>query len=239
MIEPFERRGERRAGRDGHGDRHKHRHGGRGAHFGGWGHGRGFRGGSGIGQVGMRLARMLSSLDLQLVILALLEKQPRHGYEIIKTLEEHSNGVYIPSPGMIYPALTYLEETSYARSEVEGNKKLYSITDAGLAYFAENRTIAREILDQLEKLGHEMARMREFYEENEPGSGTFDLDAPGRSLGRSGRWKRELHELRHELKAALGEKSEADEQEKERVKVILRNAILEIRKATKRDTERG
>jgi DNA-binding PadR family transcriptional regulator len=182
---------------------------------------------------------MLSSLDLQLVILALLEKQPRHGYEIIKTLEEHSNGVYIPSPGMIYPALTYLEETSYARSEVEGNKKLYSITDAGLAYFAENRTIAREILDQLEKLGHEMARMREFYEENEPDSGTFDLDAPGRSLGRGGRWKREMHELRHELKAALGEKSEADEQEKERVKVILRNAILEIRKATKRDTERG
>jgi DNA-binding PadR family transcriptional regulator len=235
----IERRGEEREGRHGYGHRHKHRHGGRGEQFGGWGGGRGFRGGSGIGHAGMRIARMLSSVDLQLVILALLEEKPRHGYEIIKTLEEHSNGVYIPSPGMIYPALTYLEEASHARSEVEGNKKLYSITDIGLAYFAENRAIAREILDQLERLGHKMTRMREFYEENEPDSGPFDPDAPATSLGRHSRWKRELHELRQELKAALGEKSEADEKEKERVKAILKNAILEVRNAKKGDIQKG
>ena len=81
---------------------------GRGRH--GFGRGRFFsRFGSGFpGGPGMRAAKMLASGDLQLIILALLSEKPRYGYEIIKQIEEHSSGVYTPSPGMVYPALTYL-----------------------------------------------------------------------------------------------------------------------------------
>src|ERR1700685_2364488 len=97
-----------------------HRHFGRSGRF--LGHfGAGFMGGP-----GMRGSKMLASKDLQLIILALLSEKPRHGYEIIKQIEEHSSGTYTPSPGMVYPALTYLEEMGYAASESEGNKKLYS-----------------------------------------------------------------------------------------------------------------
>ena len=90
-----------------------------------------FGGFMGAGAMGFRAARMLGSDDLQLIILALLQEKPRHGYEIIKALEEHSSGIYTPSPGVVYPALTYLEEVQYAVSEAGGNKKLFSITDAG------------------------------------------------------------------------------------------------------------
>ena len=113
------------AGRGGHG------HfgaggGGRHGFFGGPFGGGGFRGGG-----GMRTARVLGSGDLQLLILLLLSEKPRHGYEIIKAIEEHSSGVYTPSPGMVYPALTYLEETGYATAAAEGTKKLFSITAEG------------------------------------------------------------------------------------------------------------
>src|SRR5438105_719498 len=96
--------------------------------FGGaWSHG------AGLGGRGFFGGRKLGSGELQLVILALLEESPRHGYEIIKALEETSRGFYTPSPGMVYPALTYLEEVGYATVEAKGSKKLYRITDAGSA----------------------------------------------------------------------------------------------------------
>src|SRR5271156_6076766 len=110
---------------------HKHHHHcseGRGRH--GFGRGRFFNRGF-AGGPGMRAAKMLASGDLQLIILALLSEKPRYGYEIIKQIEEHSSRVYTPSPGMVYPALTYQEEGGYAASESEGTKKLYKITEAG------------------------------------------------------------------------------------------------------------
>jgi hypothetical protein len=60
--------------------------------------------------------RKLDAIDIQLVILALLAEHPAHGYELIKTLEERSGGFYTPSPGVIYPALTYLHEIGHANS---------------------------------------------------------------------------------------------------------------------------
>jgi hypothetical protein len=85
------------------------------------GRGFGFRGLAGNGEHGFhgfRSGRKLGGDDLQLVILALLEQKPRHGYEIIKALEELSGGFYSPSPGTIYPALTYLEELGNSSVEV-------------------------------------------------------------------------------------------------------------------------
>src|SRR5271155_6053618 len=82
------------------------------------GHRRFGRGGGGFfgGTGGNDLppARRLGATDLQLLILALLDAQSSHGYELIKTIEERSGGFYSPSPGVIYPALTYLEDVGHA-----------------------------------------------------------------------------------------------------------------------------
>src|SRR6201986_535832 len=88
----------------------------------------GFADGTGMGGVGFRTGRKLGAADLQLVILSLLKEKARHGYEIIKALEELSGGFYVASPGMVYPALTFLEETGAASVETDGSKKLYRIT---------------------------------------------------------------------------------------------------------------
>ncbi len=81
--------------------------------------------GGGMGGRPFGMGRKLASVDLQLLILGLLAEKPRHGYEIIKALDERSKGFYIPSPGMVYPALTYLEEIGHATVEADGSRKLY------------------------------------------------------------------------------------------------------------------
>ncbi len=106
----------------------------------------GFMGGPGRGDGGFRTGRKLASGDLQLVLLALLAEKPSHGYELIKALEDRSDGFYAPSPGMVYPALTYLEEIGHATVEVEGTKKLYRITDEGKHHLEQNRASVDAIL---------------------------------------------------------------------------------------------
>src|SRR3979490_1288195 len=101
--------------------------------------GRGFIEGGGMGGRAFGMGRKLASVDLQLLILGLLEEKPRHGYEIIKALDERSKGFYIPSPGMVYPALTYLEEIEHATVEVDGARKRYHITEAGKKHLESNR----------------------------------------------------------------------------------------------------
>src|SRR5580698_1110749 len=108
------------------------------------------------GEREFRAGRRLASGDLQLVLLALLAEQPSHGYELIKALEERSDGFYTPSPGMVYPALTWLEEMGYTSVAAEGAKKLYSITDTGRAYLSENQDAADAMLSQLEQIGRKM-----------------------------------------------------------------------------------
>src|SRR6516225_611497 len=128
-------------------------------HCGGkWGGGRGWRGhfGPGHGWGGrhgggnmMRAGRMLAQGDLRLIALALIAEQPRHGYEIIKVLEDKTAGWYSPSPGIVYPTLTYLEEAGYVTAEVEGAKKRYAITDEGRAHLDENRDFVDAVLERL------------------------------------------------------------------------------------------
>ena len=77
----------------------------------------------------MRAGRMLAQGDLRLLALALIAEAPRHGYEIIKLVEEKTADWYSPSPGIIYPTLTYLEEAGYVTAATEGSKKLYTITE--------------------------------------------------------------------------------------------------------------
>src|ERR1700691_3684473 len=132
---------------------------GRHGHF---GRRRGFLGGfaEGFGGRGMRSGRMLGSRDLQLIIVGLLSEKPRHGSEIIKAIEEHSSGIYTPSPGVVYPALTYLEETGFAVSETEGTKKLYRIAAAGIEHLTKHRADADEMLEQLGRFGKKMAHFQ-------------------------------------------------------------------------------
>lgn len=94
--------------------------------------------------------RLFEQGDLRFVILHQLAEKPRHGYEIMKAIEEQFGGMYSPSPGVIYPTLTLLEELGYAgvaAAETSG-KKLYSITDAGKAFLAENRTALDAVLER-------------------------------------------------------------------------------------------
>jgi DNA-binding PadR family transcriptional regulator len=131
----------------------------------GWGRfAAGVESGEGWGNMGgnFRIGRMLASGDLRLVALFLIEQQPRHGYDLIKAIEEKSNGFYSPSPGIVYPALTFLEEAGYVTSQVDGNKKLYTITDQGRAHLADNREAIESTLAFLAKAGEQMNRFREF-----------------------------------------------------------------------------
>jgi DNA-binding PadR family transcriptional regulator len=118
-----------------------------------------------------RVGRMLASGDLRLVALYFIEQQPRHGYDLIKAVEERSNGVYSPSPGIVYPALTYLEEAGYVTSAADGNKKLYTITQEGKAHLEENREAVSSTLDFLARTGEQMNRFREFVKADWPFGG--------------------------------------------------------------------
>jgi DNA-binding PadR family transcriptional regulator len=208
-------------GRGGHG--HHGPFGRRGQRFGRFG---GFFNGPGF-----RAAKMLASGDLQLIILALLSEKPRHGYEIIKQIEEHSSGMYSPSPGMVYPALTYLEEMGYAEAESEGAKKLYRITEAGTKHLNENRASVEETLDQLARFGRKVSQFqKQFVEEEEDEREDFDSDP---RHGIKAEWrqaKQEFRELKRDLKSALYEKFDASPEERKRVFAILRRAIDEIRR---------
>jgi DNA-binding PadR family transcriptional regulator len=90
---------------------------------------------------------------LRLVILALVAEQPRHGYEIIKELEERTSGLYAPSAGVIYPTLTLLEETGDIEVQAtDGAKKLYAVTEAGRATLAENRKAIDAVFQRFEAI---------------------------------------------------------------------------------------
>jgi DNA-binding PadR family transcriptional regulator len=204
-----------------------HRHlggGGRGGFFGG-SFGGGFRGGGS----GMRTAKMLASGDLQLIILLLLSQKPRHGYEIIKAIEEHSSAVYTPSPGMVYPALTYLEEMGYAVAVAEGTKKLYSITADGTEHLGKHRAAAHEVWNQLAIFGRKIARFRKQFAEDEDVEDHFGSGSSAGGEGDRQQMKAEFRGLRDEMKAALYEKLDSSLEEKRRILDILRRTIDEIR----------
>ena len=121
----------------------------------GWGGRHGMGGGDMI-----RAGRMLATGDLRLIALALIAEQPRHGYEIIKVLEDKTDGWYSPSPGIVYPTLTYLEEAGYVTAQSEGAKKLYTIMDEGRAHLDENRAFVDGLLERLTAAGEKIARLR-------------------------------------------------------------------------------
>ncbi|MEM5385703.1 PadR family transcriptional regulator [Paraburkholderia phymatum] len=208
----------------------RHRGGGRhGGPFGGGPMGGGFGGGFGGGPFGggggfggdgdgFPRGRKFTSDDLQLLLLALIDEQPRHGYELIKALEARSNGFYAPSPGMVYPALTYLEELGYVTVQIEGNRKRYSLADAGREYLAANRERAELMLAKLAHIARKMDSVRRAFA-GEPGEAGDD--APGG-------WLPELTAARRALKNALLLRDNASPDEQRRIAAILARATAEI-----------
>jgi DNA-binding PadR family transcriptional regulator len=183
-----------------------HRRGGFGHGPGGFG--RGFMGGDGFPG-----GRKLSAADLQLVLLALLAERPAHGYELIRLLEERSGGFYAPSPGMIYPALTYLEELGHAAVTPDGNRKLYTLTAAGQAHLDANRDEATRMLELLSRIGGRMTDVREAL------VGLADADPQAAD---------ELHRARHAIKHALMRKRGCTPDEARRIAAVLERAAAEI-----------
>jgi len=128
----------------------KHRHGG------GWGRHftpnhnfcemRGLGRPGGMHRHGRGRGRLFDYGELRLLVLALIAEQPAHGYELIKTIEDRFGGAYTPSPGVIYPTLSWLEDMGYATVQQEAGRKSYAITDEGKAFLEENRQDADALL---------------------------------------------------------------------------------------------
>jgi DNA-binding PadR family transcriptional regulator len=95
-------------------------------------------------------ARFFEQGDLKYVVLALIAEKPRHGYDIIKDVEERFGGAYAPSPGVIYPLLTMLEEMGHVSlSASEGAKKLYAITPEGEAELKDNEKLVTALFERM------------------------------------------------------------------------------------------
>lgn len=80
---------------------------------------------------------------LKFLVLDLVREQPRHGYDIIKAMEEQSRGLYSPSPGSIYPVLQMLEDQGFVRGREDDGRRVYEITDEGLEHLKENKEKVR------------------------------------------------------------------------------------------------
>src|SRR5271170_2760097 len=170
---------------------------------------------AGFERSGFRTGRKLAGDDLQLLLLALIAEKPFHGYDLIKVLEERSGGYYVPSPGMIYPALTYLEEAGHATVEQEGTKKLYRISEEGKAHLEQNRAATDELLAQLDRIGRKMGHVRRAF--------SGDADEGGEENDTN-----ELRQARRELRRVLHERKRGTPEESRRIAEILRRATADI-----------
>lgn len=98
--------------------------------------------------------RLFDYGELRSLLLAMIAERPRHGYELIKSIEERFGGSYTPSPGVIYPTLSWLEDMGYATIEpVEAGRKRYRITTEGEAFLTANRAAVEELLSRVGPAG--------------------------------------------------------------------------------------
>lgn len=96
---------------------------------------------------------------LRLVLLSLIAEKPAHGYELIKAIEEKVGGAYSPSPGVLYPALGWLEAQGYTSvTATEDGRKLYSLTETGQAFLEANAESVQAALSRLEGAAARSAR---------------------------------------------------------------------------------
>ncbi|HET9355849.1 MAG TPA: PadR family transcriptional regulator [Sphingomicrobium sp.] len=103
--------------------------------------------------------RMFESGELRLVLLKLIADEPRHGYELIKAIEEMTGGDYAPSPGIVYPTLTMLEDMGLiTERKSKDSKKIFEATKDGQAHLAEQSDEVEALMERLEETGHRRNR---------------------------------------------------------------------------------
>lgn len=163
-----------------------------------------------------------------MLLAALLVDEPRHGYELIRLLETRSNGFYTPSPGMVYPALTYLEEIGYTTVTAQGNRKCYAITDNGRAYLEANRERIEFIWAKLKFFAQKMGMVRRAL----AGEEGDDEQAGGQPL-------KALVEARHKLKHLLMARQHVSSAEQLRIAAVLEHAAAEIAAVAEPDPGEG
>ena len=123
-----------------------------GGGWGSWGGDEWGGGGSGWGRRGRK--RMFDAGELRLVLLKLIADQPRHGYDLIRAIEELTHGAYAPSPGVVYPTLTMLQDMGLIEEAPgEGARKAYQVTGDGEAHLAEKSEEVEELFGRLEAVG--------------------------------------------------------------------------------------
>jgi DNA-binding PadR family transcriptional regulator len=135
------------------------------------------------GDLGRRRGRVMERGDLKYVILELLREKPRHGYEIIRALEERSRGAYAPSPGAVYPTLQMLQDMDYVAGREQDGKRVYALTDAGRGFLEERGPVvdgirARladwwrpEVRDELKELMGELRDLGRLFGQSWRGAG--------------------------------------------------------------------
>lgn len=167
---------------------------------------------------GFTRGRKFSSDELHLMLLALLAQRSSHGYELIKELQNYSGGFWTPSPGMVYPALTYIEELGFASVQIDSNKKSYRLLPEGHAHLQQNRQQADELLATLVHMARKMKYLK--------GAMAAETD----TLNDDG-WLPVFVEARLALKRVLLLKSDASPAEQKRIAAILAHATEQIRGA--------
>ncbi|HTU11978.1 MAG TPA: PadR family transcriptional regulator [Allosphingosinicella sp.] len=122
-----------------------------GGGWGAWG-GDEWGGGGGRGRGGRR--RMFDSGELRLVLLKLIADQPRHGYDLIRAIEELTHGAYAPSPGVVYPTLTMLQDMGYVEeAKGEGSRKVFEATAEGRDHLLDKGEEVTSLFERLEDVG--------------------------------------------------------------------------------------
>jgi DNA-binding PadR family transcriptional regulator len=107
----------------------------------------------GGGRDRFRGPKLFDAGALRYIVLQLIAEKPRHGYEIIKEIEQQIGGGYSPSPGVIYPLLAMLQDQGYVTVTPDGNKNLHTITDEGRVFLEENRAFVDAIKERMASKG--------------------------------------------------------------------------------------
>ncbi len=157
--------------------------------------------------------RMFHKGDFKYLILDLLKIKPRHGYEVIRELEEQFHGFYSPSPGVVYPTLQYLEDTGHVTSKEQDGKKVYTITQEGLKFLEDREKTVNDIRNH----------MRHGW-----GPWSSELGTQFRDV---------MHEIR-DLGRLIGQKSRGIDGDKiRRIGDVLKNAYEEIEKILREEPQ--
>jgi DNA-binding PadR family transcriptional regulator len=166
------------------------------------------------------VTRKFGAQELRFLLLQLLAEKPNHGYELMKAIEERSSGYYVPSPGMIYPALTYLEKSGYVIVEAEGTRKLYHLTEEGHLHLERNREVVDTVLTQLDRIARKVEQIRWVL-------GTIEACERGAEDHRLS--SIEVTSALRDLKSALYEKRHCSAEETRRIAEAIWHAVANIR----------